>query len=215
MFFIQYLSSDPRYFFGMIITVVLSVCLHELAHGFVAIWLGDDTPIEQEHMTLNPLVHMGPASLVCLLLAGLAWGAMPVDDRRLRWRYGPALVAVAGPVMNALLATVSLLALGYWQRYDPTPTKQLSQYAQNGRFLLSIFGTANILLALFNLIPFPPLDGSRILGNFSATAERVIGNVARSGIYLQATIILFSLSGTLLWPMAIKIALNIVQLTRA
>ena len=72
--FIEQLSTDPQYFFAVCITVVLSVCLHELAHGIVAIWLGDRTPIETGHMTLNPAVHMGWMSLVLLLVAGIAWG---------------------------------------------------------------------------------------------------------------------------------------------
>ena len=68
--FIEQLSKDPRFFFAMLITIVVSICLHELAHGFAAIWLGDRTPIESGHMTLSPFVHMGVVSLICLLLAG-------------------------------------------------------------------------------------------------------------------------------------------------
>jgi Zn-dependent protease len=216
MFFFQYLSTDPRFFFAMVITIVVSVCLHELAHGLVAVWLGDDTPIEQERMTLNPLVHMGPASLICLFLAGIAWGAMPVNTSRLRWRYGGALVAAAGPLTNILLATIALLSLGYWMRYDPRRAADLSQYAQNGRFLLHVFGLANVLLALFNLIPFPPLDGARILENFSDTFERVIeGFIQRSpSVYFQASILLFAIAGNALWPIAGTIAGNILQITQ-
>src|SRR5438309_6666732 len=110
MLFIEYLQKEPRFFFAWVLTIVVSVCLHELAHGLVAVWLGDDTPIQQERMTLNPLVHMGPSSLICLLLAGIAWGAMPVNTNRLRGRYGGALVAAAGPLTNILLATLALLS---------------------------------------------------------------------------------------------------------
>lgn len=215
MFFIETAAKDPRYFFAVILTVVVSVCLHELAHGVVAVWLGDDTPIEQERITLNPLVHMGPVSIITLLLAGIAWGAMPIDPRRIRWRYGPALVAAAGPLTNILLAVVSLVALGLWYRFDATPAHALSQAAANGRFLLQVFGTVNVLLAMFNLIPIPPLDGSRILGNFSHRFEDLTETVVRySPIgYLQVSIIVFMVAGSFLMPVAMSLAFKIVVLT--
>src|SRR3954447_26147620 len=115
-FFIENLQKDPRFFLAVCITVVVSISLHELAHGIVAIWLGDRTPIETGHMTLNPAVHLGPISLICLLLAGIAWGSMPVTPSRLRGRYGDALVAAAGPIMNLLLGAIALVALGLWRR---------------------------------------------------------------------------------------------------
>src|SRR5579862_344316 len=105
--FIENLTQDPQYFWAMIIAVVVSICLHELAHGIVAIWLGDRTPIELGRITLNPLVHMGLPSLIVLLISGIAWGAMPVNERRLRGKYAPALVAAAGPAMNVLIAVIT------------------------------------------------------------------------------------------------------------
>ena len=67
--FIKTVATDPAYFFAVLITVVISITLHELAHGFVAVKLGDDTPIHTGHMTLNPIVHMGIISLVLLAIA--------------------------------------------------------------------------------------------------------------------------------------------------
>src|SRR4051812_36019683 len=81
--FLQEAQSNPRFFLAVCITVILSITIHELAHGIVAVWRGDDTPIETGHMTLNPAVHMGVISIVCLLLAGISWGSMPVDPSRL------------------------------------------------------------------------------------------------------------------------------------
>src|SRR4051812_20537723 len=112
--FILNLQRDPRYFFAVVITVVVSITIHELAHGVVAVWRGDRTPIDQGHMTLNPAVHMGAFSVIALLVAGIAWGAMPISPSRLRGRYAEAMVAVAGPVSNLLLAMLSLTALGIW-----------------------------------------------------------------------------------------------------
>ena len=101
MLFIQTAASDPRYFFAWILVVVVSICLHEFAHGVVAVWLGDQTPIEEGRITLNPLVHMGPVSMIALLIGGIAWGAMPVNPSRLRGRYAPALVAAAAAASSA------------------------------------------------------------------------------------------------------------------
>lgn len=214
--FIEYLSKDPRFFFAMLLTVVVSICLHELAHGLMAIWLGDRTPIEQERMTLSPLVHMGIPSLICLLLAGIAWGAMPVDRARLRGRFGPAVVAAAGPAMNILLAVLAIAALGLWQRFDLRRGDELSQVAQNGMYLLWVVGVANVLLALFNLLPIPPLDGSRILGNFSHSFDTTVNMLAASApiVMIQFSILIFGAAGYLLTPAAVKIAKGALDLVR-
>ncbi|MBT5381502.1 MAG: site-2 protease family protein, partial [Phycisphaerae bacterium] len=85
--------------------VLLSITLHELAHGWAAIWEGDKTPIETGHMSANPVVHMGRFSLIVFALIGFAWGLMPVRPWRFRHgRLGEAIVAIAGPAMNLALA---------------------------------------------------------------------------------------------------------------
>ena len=70
---------------GWVFWVIFSICLHELAHGWAAIWQGDRTPRETGHMTMNPMVHMGGASLIVFALVGIAWGLMPTDPSRYRW----------------------------------------------------------------------------------------------------------------------------------
>ena len=104
--FINSLTTNPQFYFAVIIVVVISICLHELGHGFAAIALGDRTPEETGHITLNPLVHMGPISLAMLAIVGISWGAMPVDPTRLRGRYAEALVALAGPAVNLVARLV-------------------------------------------------------------------------------------------------------------
>ena len=207
MLFIQHLQSDPRYYFAVVLAVVVSISLHELAHGIVAVKLGDDTPIEEERMTLNPLVHMGPISLLVLLISGIAWGAMPIDRSRLRGKYGEAQVAAAGPFTNVLIALVSLTALGLWQRYRVEGSDELSQVAQNGEYLLSVFGVMNVILALFNLVPVPPLDGSHILANLSSSFARTMDTMMQTGMYFRFAIILFALGGYVIFPLGSKLAL--------
>jgi Zn-dependent protease len=205
--FIQLLQTDPRQYVAIVLVVVISICLHELAHGLVAVWRGDRTPIDQGRLTLNPLVQMGPVSLVVLLISGIAWGAMPIDRTRLRGRYAEALVAVAGPLMNALIAVVALTALALWRRSNPQVAGgQLGDFADNGRLLLQAFGVMNIALAIFNLLPLPPLDGSHILANLSRTYARAAEAVTMSGASMIIFIMVFSAAGRFIFPAARNVA---------
>lgn len=161
--FIERAATDLPYFISVIVTVVLSITVHELAHGAAAIRLGDDTPRVRGHITLNPLVHMPPFALLTLVLAGIAWGSMPIDPSRLRGRYAEAIVAFAGPLSNLILAALALTAMGLWQL--STSAEPAYQVTNAWRFL-QVFGTVNLVLFVFNLLPVPPLDGSHILANF-------------------------------------------------
>lgn len=154
-FFFNLLFTDPGYFLSWVLVIAFSICVHEYAHAATALWRGDDTAARQGHLTLNPLVQMGTMSLVLLALIGIAWGAVPVDVRRLRTRQDAALVAFAGPAANLLLAIlfsggVLVAAL---------VTDGLGGEA--ARFLI-IGVQANAILFVFNLLPIPMLDGWRI-----------------------------------------------------
>ena len=170
-FFIEYLFNPAsQLFFGcVVVTVVISIVLHELAHGWAAIWQGDDTPRQMGHMTGDPMVHMGGFSLLMLVLVGMAFGLMPVNPRNFRSRYGDALVSAAGPAMNFLLALVALTAFAVWVKISGSAIEGPSK---NGQFFLQIFSTTNIALGIFNLLPVPPLDGSTVLGNFVPAYRR-------------------------------------------
>jgi Zn-dependent protease len=201
--FIQLLKSDPRQYVAVVLVVIISICLHELAHGIVAVRRGDRTPIDQGRLTLNPLVQMGPVSLVVLLISGIAWGAMPIDRTRLRGRYAEALVAVAGPLTNVILAVVALTALGLWQRSDPRVAfGEIGDFADNGRLLLRAFGVMNVALALFNMLPLPPLDGSHVLANFSRSYGRLADAIVMNGASIILFILVFSTAGRFIFPAA-------------
>lgn len=146
-----------RVFETIIVLVLLlgSIILHELAHGVVAYWLGDRTAKESGRLTLNPLKHldlgMSLVVPVVLFLMGMPvmGGAkpVPVNSRNLKFKeWGMALVALAGPLMNFLLAFV-LFMVYYW----------------TGSGIAFQAMTVNLSLMLFNLIPIPPLDGSRVI----------------------------------------------------
>jgi len=202
---LELLKSDPRTYFAVVLAVVVSICFHELAHGIVAVRYGDRTPIEQDRITLNPLVHMGPFSLIVLLIAGMAWGAMPIDRTRLRGRYAEAQLAIAGRLITVCVAAVTLPELGLWQRHDPLAvTERLSNFADNGRLLLRVFGIMNIALAMFNLIPVPPLDGSHVLANLSDSYARAMATLAMTGGSLAILAVVFAFAGRFIFPAAIK-----------
>jgi Zn-dependent protease len=157
--FANNLTEDPAYYFTVVFCVTLSIVLHELGHGFAAIAQGDDTPIVTGHMTWNPMVHMGALGLGLLCFAGIAFGVMPVDPSKFRSRYGDAIVAAAGPLVNGVLGLVSLSVLAALLREGISPEIA-------GVQPLWILGLLNVVLCLFNLIPIAPLDGSAIVGNF-------------------------------------------------
>ncbi|MDB5324645.1 MAG: peptidase [Phycisphaerales bacterium] len=210
--FIGYLQTDPAYFFAVVITVVISITLHELAHGYAAIKLGDDTPIFTGHMTMNPLVHMGGISLLLLAMMGIAFGAMPVDRTRLRGKYGEAIMAGAGPATNFVLAALAYVGLGLWERFDHTPYAQWTPAATNGKYLLLIFAMYNFLLGLFNLIPLPPLDGSWIAANVFPAYRRWLSHDLVRGVASALMFAAFLVGGYVLTPVALKTTLKIEQL---
>ena len=147
--------------------VVAAIVLHELGHGWAAMWEGDTTPRDSGHMTINPIVHMGWFSLVALLIMGIAWGLMPVNPSRFRnGRRGWAIVAAAGPAVNLLLSGLCIVLCALAIRYGP----QAEPLAGNLRLFLIVGGWLNLYLMIFNLLPVPPLDGSVILSGFSNTA---------------------------------------------
>jgi len=133
--------------------ILLGVTFHEFAHGFVAYLMGDTTAKEQKRLSLNPLRHLDPAGTLMLLFFGFGWGKpVPISSSRFKnVRLGLVLVSLAGPATNILLAALigqvnHLFAL-------PPLIKEM----------LIMAATINIFLAVFNLIPLPPLDGSRLV----------------------------------------------------
>jgi Zn-dependent protease len=175
-----------------------------LSHGIVAIYFGDRTPIETGHMTLNPAAHMSGMSIILLLVAGIAWGSMPINPSRLRGRHARALVALAGPLCNVLLALIALTALGLWDRRNSgeDPTAAIAMW----RYFLFIFGVTNLMLAIFNLLPVPPLDGSNIVADFSSALARTMYNMRQGGQSTIVFLVIFAFAGYFIEPMALHAA---------
>ncbi|MEM9415066.1 MAG: site-2 protease family protein [Planctomycetota bacterium] len=212
--FIQQLitgDGEQRFqYFAWVLVVIVGTVLHELAHGWMAIRLGDPTPRVQGRMVGNPLVHMGPVSLVCLFFTGMAWGLMPIDPTRLRGKYAEAKVAFAGPAVNLGLAILAILAAGLWLRFGGFPEGEV---ALRGFHLLTIAAEAELVFFVFNMMPVPPLDGSHILANFSKGYAELLHKVYGSGAAIFLFLIAFMLAKFLWDPIAdvVTVALEAVS----
>ncbi len=157
--------------------VIFSITLHELSHGWAALWQGDTTPRDLHRMTMNPWVHMGPWSLLMFALVGIAWGVMPVNPSRFRnRRWGDLYVAAAGPAMNIALALLCIIGLGLWLRYVPPNTGPQTNWVDHAREFFYIGALLNIVLATFNMLPMPPLDGSTVAKSLSPAYARFMAD---------------------------------------
>lgn len=189
-------NGGPALLTAWIIWVITSITLHELAHGWAAIRRGDTTPIDTGHMTWNPLVHMGGMSLVVFALTGIAWGQMPVDPSRMRGKYADAAVSFAGPFMNFGIAIACIFA----SAFSVLALRGGNQPNLLDNLLL-FFGIGcalNIFLGLFNLLPAPPLDGSRILANFSRSYRDFLATQGGQFVGIVLFIIAFFFAGRLI-----------------
>lgn len=156
---IEQLATNPVLFFRIIVIIIASVCLHELAHGLAAISQGDDTPRKTGHMTLNPVVHMGWYSIIFLCLGGICWGAMPVNPSKFRSpKWGNILVSAAGPLLNLVLG---LLFIALIKVSSSHPLAGILSFE-----FLYLGARINLMLFLFNLLPIPPLDGFHVFSEF-------------------------------------------------
>ena len=142
---------------------LIAIVFHETSHGYISYKLGDPTPKEQGRLTLNPGKHLDLFGTLCLILFGFGWAKpVRVDPRYYKNpKWGMALVAIAGPLANFIIAMLGGLIYALLVRYATfnTLTEMVAEFAM---YLVMI----NIGLGIFNLIPLPPLDGSKILGAF-------------------------------------------------
>jgi Zn-dependent protease len=183
----------------LIILFLFSVVIHEVSHGAVAFKLGDSTAKYAGRLTLNPLKHLELFGsiilpLVLIIMAKIAGGGfvfgwakpVPYNPYNLKnQKWGPALVAAAGPGANLIVALIFGISL----RFLPITS---SVYIYNLAYIFSIIVWINILLAIFNLVPIPPLDGSKIL--FAALPyryENIRVNLERYGFFVLIFFIFF------------------------
>lgn len=168
---VQYIQN-PMELLALLLTipgVIVAITFHEFAHAFVADKLGDDTPRRQGRLNLNPLSHIDPVGFFMLIFAHFGWGK-PVEinptnfNRKRSMSAQEAIVALAGPVMNLIIAIVLTIILFAINAFAST-----FAFTTVGMLIcltLQMAISVNIGLGVFNLIPLPPLDGSKVLMGF-------------------------------------------------
>jgi Zn-dependent protease len=179
-----------------LVLIIPAIILHEVSHGYVALLLGDTTARDAGRLTLNPIAHVDPFGtivlpLLMLLVSGghFAFGyarPVPIDPRRMTrvgYRNGMLLTGAAGPAMNIVLAMIAAVALRMLGILG-TPDTSIAMY------ICAFFMLFNLLLAFFNLIPIPPLDGSRVVQRFlSGHALEAYSSIERYGFFILVLLI--------------------------
>ena len=167
---IELVRIDPMAFVLVAVTLVFALSLHEYAHALAADLQGDRLPRAMGRLSLNPMRHLDPFGTLMILIAGFGW-AKPVEFRPSALsskRFGAAIVALAGPVTNLLLAIVAAFAfVALGEAGSIVRGDTLADF-------FTYFITINVFLAVFNLIPLPPLDGSRLLTIFLPPSKQNI-----------------------------------------
>jgi Zn-dependent protease len=152
-------------FIFLLIVLLASVIIHEVSHGYAALFQGDRTAYYMGRLTLNPLAHLDPLGSVILpfflyISSGVIFGwakPVPYNPLALRdFRWGPVIVALAGPASNIALAVLAGGLIQVLSHISPTTFQSIIHF-------LAIIVRVNVVLAVFNLVPIPPLDGSKLL----------------------------------------------------
>lgn len=195
------------------ITIIFAFAYHEAAHAYTADYLGDPTPRSYGRITLNPIAHLDRVGLLMVLLFGFGWASTPVNPSRLQGnpRISHAIVAVAGPLANLLMAFLLAipLRLGLVESSGAT-----SEFLPSVGQLLAIGVFTNLLLFAFNLMPIPPLDGFTVLqGILPAELAYRIAPLRQYGILiLLAALIFLPRIGFDIFGLIIRPIINIFSL---
>ena len=209
----QYVTN-PSALFSLILSipgVLIAITFHEFAHGWAAYKLGDNTAKAEGRLNLNPLNHLDPIGTLLLVFAGFGWGK-PVHvnptnyTRKISMEKGEAIVAFAGPLMNIILAIIFTLI--YFAIYKFIGIKFIATTVGSVVMLLiSAIISINIGLGLFNLIPLPPLDGSKIIMPFLPyKAKQWFRNNEQIFYFIFVAIWITGIAGIIISP-----AINVVS----
>jgi len=191
---IQLLFQSPLMFITIALAILIAISVHKSAHALIALRLGDKTAADLGRTSLNPLAHLDPVGTLLLLFIGFGWGKpVPVNPGNLcNPKRDSFIIALAGPISNFVLAVLlaGLYRLTYNLASEPLQT------------LILITGYFNLLLLFFNLIPIPPLDGSKIIALFAPA--HVYDFLERYGYILLLMVIFMSVGGVSLFSFLIS-----------
>lgn len=214
--------ANPSTLFSLIASipgVLIAITFHEFAHGYAAYKLGDNTAKNEGRLSLNPLAHLDPIGSLMLLFAGFGWGK-PVRvnpsnyTRKISMEKGEAIVSAAGPLMNIVLAFIFTLI--YLAICKFTGVAFLNSTVGSVIILLiNLTISINIGLGIFNLIPLPPLDGSKIIMPFlPSNAKRWFTNNEQIFYIVFIVLWITGLAGTIISPIISGVGAGIFSLGR-
>lgn len=194
-------------FINMIIAlpaIVVALTFHEYAHGRVADMLGDDTPYYQGRLTINPLPHIDWVGFLMLFIFHFGWAkpvqVNPYKFKKVGVKKGMMLVSLAGPLMNIFLALIGMIVFRL-VGFDP----HTGLYNPNMEVIVRLIYplvSINLILAAFNLIPVPPLDGSKILaGLLSDSGANKVYSLEQYGPLILLLLIFTGAVGKIIWPL--------------
>jgi len=181
--------------------IIIALTFHEYAHGKVAYLLGDSTPYYQGRLTLNPLSHIDWIGFLMLMIFKFGWAkpvqVNPYNFKNIGIKQGMMLVSLAGPGMNILLAFVGMIFLRYLVPY------QALEWGRMAITLVQPLIYINLILAAFNLIPVPPLDGAKILaGILPDSGAKAMYTLEQYGFVILLLLIVTGIVSRVLWPIA-------------
>ena len=229
---------DPANLILSALAVLITLSIHEYAHAYAAYKLGDSTAKNLGRLSLNPIKHLDPIGALCMVLFRIGWAKpVPINPRNFRDpKKGFALSALAGPLINLVIAFVfsGIYLFTYYLLRDTMfePNSFALNLAKNGLLFLQIFFSVNLGLGIFNLLPIPPFDGSRLLNvifppkiyfevmkyerqiYYGVLAWLLLGDYAAYGIrslpFVAANPLLYSAAGILSLSDMIAIAIDFV-----
>ncbi|MFY9114910.1 MAG: site-2 protease family protein [Dethiobacteria bacterium] len=188
--------SNPETLIALVPSLLIALTFHEYAHARVAYAFGDMTAKNQGRMTLNPISHLDPIGTLMILFIGFGWARpVPINPSRFRdMRHGLLWVSLAGPLANLLLGFIGTLISLLLRGYGVTNVLLI--------MFMGVFIQLNVILAIFNLLPLPPLDGSKIV--VSIIPDSATGIYRKIEPYAQIILIalvIFGGLGAILWPL--------------
>mgnify|MGYP000012325320 CR=1 FL=1 len=206
----RYFSTDTLIQFLFVVPCVLiALTFHEFAHGYMAYKLGDPTAKNFGRLTLNPLKHLDPIGTICMIFFHFGWAKpVPINSRYFKKpRRDMALPAAAGPIMNFILALFGMLVCRILTKiFVAFPAQSdFVYYIQYAALtLFSYFHMLNLSLGVFNLIPIPPLDGSRIFYIF--LPQKWYFGVMKYEKYIQLALLVLLWTGLLSRPLSAAVS---------